>query len=264
MTAPKISVVIPSALRFAPCGELWLTKALRSVATQTLQPIEVIVGVDPGQSRNLVMEAIGMEKTPFVTFAAYGTVKGHQAASNAACQQATGEWIAFIEDDDQWRPEHLETLYRVAEAHGVDFVTTSQVLIRDGREVSTFDFPTASGWLMRRSVWTALGGFDIRFKTHHDNLALAMLHSAGVKRIHVVEEDANLDRHGAPWADRSWLRNIAIFATVLRLGGLKRLTVDRTLHAESILAQNDRDVEKRQRAEDELAALRVLYQHHGW
>ena len=46
MTAPKISVVIPSALKRQPNGETWLTQALRSVAAQMLQPVEVIVGID--------------------------------------------------------------------------------------------------------------------------------------------------------------------------------------------------------------------------
>ena len=35
---------------------------------------------------------------------------GQSAARNAAAREATGEFLAFLDQDDQWHPRHLEEL----------------------------------------------------------------------------------------------------------------------------------------------------------
>lgn len=73
-----------------------LRRALASVAVQTLQPAAVVVEYDH-------------ERT------------GAAATKNRAAAKATTEWLAFLDDDDQFLPHHLETLRRAA----------TQTLIRD-------------------------------------------------------------------------------------------------------------------------------------
>lgn len=79
MKLPTIAVCIPT---IPPRAEL-LARALKSVASQTCQPTEVIVEMDE---------------------------KGEGAAPtrNRAWQRATTEFVAFLDDDDEFLPFHLE------------------------------------------------------------------------------------------------------------------------------------------------------------
>lgn len=43
-------------------------------------------------------------------------------ARNHALDQAQGDWIAPLDDDDEWSPDHLEVLMQHQEETGVDFV----------------------------------------------------------------------------------------------------------------------------------------------
>jgi glycosyltransferase involved in cell wall biosynthesis len=92
--APEFSVVIPAR---APAPTL--TKALASAAAQTLAPIEVIV-VDNGLSPH---------ERPSV--ANVRMIQGRGASAGAARNDgvlaARGEWVAFLDSDDLWKPGHL-------------------------------------------------------------------------------------------------------------------------------------------------------------
>jgi glycosyltransferase involved in cell wall biosynthesis len=67
-----------------PRGKL-LRRALASVATQTLQPAAIVVEYDHEHT-------------------------GAAATKNRAATKATTTWLAFLDDDDQFLPHHLETL----------------------------------------------------------------------------------------------------------------------------------------------------------
>jgi glycosyltransferase involved in cell wall biosynthesis len=88
-----ITVAIPSI----PPREGYLRRALRSVEAQTLQPNHVSVVVD---------------------------VQGNGASDtrNKAWQAYDTEWVAFLDDDDELDPNHLEHLLDVAHQTGADVV----------------------------------------------------------------------------------------------------------------------------------------------
>lgn len=261
MSETSVSVVIPSALKAAPDGEAWLKKALRSVAAQTLQPVEVIVGVDPG-------ERVPGDTAPagcrFDFHLVNGPIPGHQAATNAAGARCRGEWLAMLEDDDEFLPEHLETLLRAAQEHDARFVSCSQQCVScsgadlyettDGANRPwAFHFPTASTWLIHRNLWARIGGFDVKFFVHHDNRALSMINELGAKRVHLVRKDE---------PPHPWLDNVARHARVVPC--LDRLTVRRTVHEGSILAGCRQDSAKALRSQKEYVTLEVLHGCIGW
>lgn len=105
-----ISVVIPAynRARFIP-------RALASVAAQTKQPREVIV-VDDGSSDDTVAVARAWGATVLTT----PTNGGSGPARNLGIESAVGQWIAFLDSDDAWSADHLETLTAQ---------TTGQVLV---------------------------------------------------------------------------------------------------------------------------------------
>lgn len=84
VTAP-ISVVIAT---IPPRADL-LTRAIRSVHHQTLQPEALVIEPDPDHT-------------------------GAAATKNRGIERVTTEWTAMLDDDDQFLKHHLETLYDAA------------------------------------------------------------------------------------------------------------------------------------------------------
>lgn len=253
MSQPAISVIIPSALRCIPgTSDLWLKRAIASITAQTVRPREILIGLDPGIEPPAVIPSVTPNLIPIRIV--HGQRKRHQATSNAAGQRAEGALIAFLEDDDEWLPNHLEILLRVMDYTDASFVSTSQVEVNlDGTSRGKiFDFPTASTWLMTRLLWLQMDGFDERWQISHDNEFLARLNEASVPRAHVIEATADP-------AARPQLVNLAAHARLVRVGALEEPTVRRTIHTESIMADAKTNGERAERLALEYAALEVLY-----
>src|SRR5690606_12672855 len=60
--------------------------------------------------------------TSAVSIALDHTKSGSAATRNRALEAVQTEWVAFLDDDDQFLPQHLEVLVRGAEKSGADVV----------------------------------------------------------------------------------------------------------------------------------------------
>ncbi len=106
-----VSTVIPTRGR----PEL-LLRAVRSVLQQTLREIEAVVvidGQDPATEQAIEMLA---REDGRVRVVALQTSVGGSAARNRGVAEASGEWIAFLDDDDEWMPSKLESQLEAATA----------------------------------------------------------------------------------------------------------------------------------------------------
>src|SRR6516225_2796477 len=96
-----VSVVIPTLNR-----PKLLLRAIDSVLCQTHQEIEVIVVVDrPDQDTLSAVRSVNDPRLQLILNPYSLTAAG---ARNAGADHATGEWIAFLDDDDEWLPNKLE------------------------------------------------------------------------------------------------------------------------------------------------------------
>jgi glycosyltransferase involved in cell wall biosynthesis len=103
----SISVVIPTRGR-----PLSLLRALRSVETQTVSPLEVVVVIDGHDpSTRAALESTRVA----VRILELPRRMGGAQARNIGIQQARGEWIALLDDDDEWLPHKLERQVRELE-----------------------------------------------------------------------------------------------------------------------------------------------------
>jgi GT2 family glycosyltransferase len=92
-----VSVVIPTFNRAK-----WIPETVRSVAAQWPAPLEIIV-VDDGSTDGT--EQICRD-LPGVRYLRQSN-RGVSAARNYGAAQARGEWLAFVDSDDLWRPGKL-------------------------------------------------------------------------------------------------------------------------------------------------------------
>lgn len=94
----EISVVIPTYNRF----EL-LKRALKSVYAQTLQPKEIIV-IDDGSSDATSKITLTFPNIRYIRQKNGGVAN----ARNTGIKNARYEWIAFLDDDDEWESKKLQ------------------------------------------------------------------------------------------------------------------------------------------------------------
>lgn len=128
VTRGEISVVIPTFNRASV-----LARALDSVLTQTRMAEEIIV-VDDGSTDNSA-EMVASE-FPEVRLIVQGN-HGVSAARNRGIEAAAGEWLAFLDSDDEWRPEKLERQVTVLANHPDELVChTDEIWIRHHRRVN--------------------------------------------------------------------------------------------------------------------------------
>lgn len=99
-SATRVSVVIPTYQR-----PRLVVRAVRSALAQTMDDIEVIVVVD-GRDRPTV-RALGAVEDPRLRVHVPSEHLGNGGARNAGVEHARAEWIAFLDDDDEWRPDKL-------------------------------------------------------------------------------------------------------------------------------------------------------------
>jgi glycosyltransferase involved in cell wall biosynthesis len=97
---PMASVIIPTHNR----AEM-LRRAIASALAQTFTDIELIV-VSDGSSDHTA-EVVESFADPRLCFLRHDTARGASAARNTGLRQARGEFVAFLDDDDEWLPEKL-------------------------------------------------------------------------------------------------------------------------------------------------------------
>jgi glycosyltransferase involved in cell wall biosynthesis len=127
-----VSVIVPTFNR----EDLLFSRCLPSVLGQSYENIEVLVvshGSTDGTARRVAELAsrdsrvrlieIGRASLGYPNRAQYHWFVGPVKPINSGLRVASGRWIARIDDDDEWFPEHLETLVRVAADRDLDFVS---------------------------------------------------------------------------------------------------------------------------------------------
>jgi glycosyltransferase involved in cell wall biosynthesis len=98
---PLVSVVIPTRHR-----PKLVLRAIHSVLNQTYSEIELIVVVDgPDEATIATVRSIEDPRLQLIVNPRSLTAAG---ARNVGAAHATGDWLAFLDDDDEWLPNKLE------------------------------------------------------------------------------------------------------------------------------------------------------------
>jgi glycosyltransferase involved in cell wall biosynthesis len=106
---PRVSVVIPTHNR---CS--FLQSAIQSVLNQTFQDFEIIVVDDASDDGTPAL--IASFTDPRISSIRHDTTKGQGVTRNHGIKRASGEFIALLDDDDEWLPEKLAKQVRLLDS----------------------------------------------------------------------------------------------------------------------------------------------------
>ena len=166
----RISVVIPT---FNRVDRLEMT--LQSVLDQTFAPLEIIV-VDDGSSDGT--DAMLMARFGDRIRYHYQENRGVSHARNVGVELSRGNWIAFLDSDDQWLPDKLQLQVAAIQSNPeYGFCHTNEIWIRNGKRVNPMNKHDKSGGyiyqkclplcvvspssvLIKRQVFNDIGNFD--------------------------------------------------------------------------------------------------------
>jgi glycosyltransferase involved in cell wall biosynthesis len=140
---PDISVIIPAFNRAHT-----LPKALDSVLSQTLKPREIIV-VDDGSTdeTNAVLA-----NYPGLCIISQDN-RGVSAARNVGIEKAGGDWIAFLDSDDEWLSDKLEKQWDAICNDDKLICHTDEIWIRNGKRVNPMKkHQKFGGWIYERCL----------------------------------------------------------------------------------------------------------------
>ena len=160
----------------------WAGPSGVSVA-QTFADFELLV-VDDG-STDATPEVLARSTTRACAGSGTRRTHGISRTRNTALGQARGEWLAFLDDDNEWAPDYLERQLAFAASRpgaGVVYCRARERDARTGSEVELVRLKQGSvfcdlvkGWnpfvssaLIRRSILLETGGFDERLRATED------------------------------------------------------------------------------------------------
>ena len=178
---PKVSVIVPTHNR----ADL-LPRAVDSVLAQTYGDYEILIVDDC--SSDETQDVIAGFSDPRIRSFRHDRNKGQSAAINTGIAHALGEYIGFLDDDDEWLPAKLEGQVALLEASSPEVALvygwTDRVDDSNGRLMSGYrntvegdifestlalSIPGPTGvWLVRSSVAREVGGMDESLLRHND------------------------------------------------------------------------------------------------
>ena len=208
MTAATISVIVPT-LNAAQ----YLPDALQSICAQEMPSLEVLV-IDGGSTDDTVRVASAFARLRVIRQQG----RGLASARNEGLQQASGEYISFLDADDCWTKGKLRTQLAFLQAHSV-FPAVIGHMIRFETAVEAPPMPHATGLLehpvpaytpgallARRSAFDGVGRFDetLEIGCDSDWFARTIASDSGLvvlpqvvlrKRIHARNLSLNTERY---------------------------------------------------------------------
>ena len=133
MRTPRTSIIMPV---YNTANTV--INAIQSVRNQTDPNFELLIMIDgsPDNSADIITDY--HKKNPDTRIHIFNNPenKGVSAVRNQGLDAARGDWITFIDSDDEYHPEFLEKLHEAARTHDADIAVCGHTIRHsDGTEV---------------------------------------------------------------------------------------------------------------------------------
>lgn len=262
--APGISVVIITHNRHQELGN-----AVSSVLSQTRLPRELIIVDDNSQPPVSLEMAVRSQTTLPIRIVRNETAGGPSKARNAGIRAAEGEWIAFLDDDDEFEHEKIEAvcdeiaclngavdvLYHPAKIRmvneGVSYVSTPQTASADRGLFEEMLVKNVVGGtpmvVARRSTLLASGAFDESLRALEDYELWIRLARDGA-RFHLLARPLTLCNYVT--------RKVSV--TKSKAAGLETFALIRDRYADAFAALPERKKKEHARWIHEIVLHRAI------
>lgn len=177
ISATRVSVIVPTHRRVAP-----LTEAVQSALGQSHQNLDVTI-VLSAATAEVKEEASRLQQVDSRVNVVLATSAGPSAARNTGAGASTGEWIAFLDDDDVWFPDKIRTQLTAAIAFDAQAVSCEHAFsgpglerfkyppnnqtLREALVVQNF-FSGGSAAIVSRGAFENAGGFEESLRGFED------------------------------------------------------------------------------------------------
>lgn len=176
--SPNISVVIPTHKR-----PTLLKRAIESVLNQTVLPFEVLIVDDIGS--NDTKKVVKSFNQKILRYIHNEDGQGASSSRNLGAQLAEGEFIAFLDDDDEWLPSKIEKQSSLIKKNSLD-ACFSQIQVRYENTDITYTTRSRKGKdyvtdilmenfigatissIISKKAFLDVGGFDINYKAREE------------------------------------------------------------------------------------------------
>lgn len=168
-------------------------RALDSIIAQTYRDIEIIIVDDSPADyskrdavRSAVMERQSENQDISIKYIAHEKNMGACVARNTGLDAAAGEYVAYLDDDDEWLPEKIEKQMKVIQSSNVALVYCGSINRNDRTEEETIgkkeyikgkafirllysNFIESTSYpLIRKECLVNIGGFDPLMQSAQD------------------------------------------------------------------------------------------------
>jgi glycosyltransferase involved in cell wall biosynthesis len=123
----SVAVVLPTI------GRASLEKAIKSIFDQTLPPSKIFV-IDDSKNQDIYFESNGL-----IEVIKTGGLRGPSLSRNLGMGSNKSDWIAFLDDDDLWMPNHLESILNFCLENKLDAAYSSAFVKGKVRPIKTYD-----------------------------------------------------------------------------------------------------------------------------
>lgn len=246
-SAPSVAAIIPAYNRAST-----IVRAVESVLDQTRPADEVLV-IDDGSTDETVDRL-----APYRDRVRVDTIEnaGAAVARNIGASRTSADWLAFLDSDDYWLPDHLARITAAIEATGgvagVYFDDTSRPS-GDRDDASLYELADfsisgdweltadATDWVVRRrqptmlqssvfarAAWDSVDGLWPELRSRHDThiflrlgIARSMCAVAGIG-CQMTDDDTSGNRQMDAMGTRSrryWHHTVALYGDVLSRHG---------------------------------------------
>ncbi len=216
MNRGKVSVIIPTYK-----GDDNVARAVESVLNQTYNDIEIFVVDDNGRgtekqlaTENALRSYIDEGK---ITYLIHEKNINGSAARNTGARASSGEFICFLDDDDEYLPKnvenHIKRFRELSEDYGITHCAIKRFYEYNRQEIispthegeALLDFMCgkvkmgSSCIMVRRSAYESVNGFDETFRRHQDwefsarilrNYKVAMVNEVGLNKYQLYRNSA--------------------------------------------------------------------------
>ena len=180
-----ISIIIPTYKRYPDM----VNRAIQSALNQSYKPIELIVvddSPDDFDGRLSIKQMILSLKDDRIKYIQHPKNMGACAARNTGIKESKGEYLAFLDDDDEWLPLKLEKQIALMSGSDVGIVYCGHKIVNEETETKNisarkcysgkvFDrlilvnfIGSTSFVLIRRECFNECGLFDTKIKASQD------------------------------------------------------------------------------------------------